>query len=177
MTFGYLALAFGLVPLLAVALLRPKGSAWWWLAVAFGVSFVADLASLWWGHPLISQTYPVLQAGLFALVIAPRPVAIGTIGLVAVASAVSLGLRIAEGLDFMLHAVAWGSTAILARRYLIPGALRTALLLGFGGGVVAWTGFVIDPGWFWWLALQTTRALAAGWFCVAVWQARADDTR
>lgn len=170
----YLAAALGIVPFLAVALARPKGSAWWWLTAAFGVSFVADMASFVWPHPLASQVYPLLQGGLFALVLAPRPVAIGTIAAVALASAVSLGVRDAKGLDLLLHAVAWGSTGLLSYRYLMPGALRTALLVGFGGGLVAWTGFVLDPGWFWWFALQTTRSLAAGWFCVAAWQAKAD---
>lgn len=164
-------MALGLIPLAVVALRRPKGSAWWYLAGAFAVSFVADMAGRF-GYGFIgSQTYPVLQVGIIALVIAPRPVAIGAIGLIALASAVSLGYRDAKGLDYLLHAVAWGSTALLAYRYLMPGALRTALLVGFGGGLVAWTGFVIDPGWFYWFALQTTRALAAGWFCVAAWQA------
>ena len=95
--------------------------------------------------------------------------------MVAVASAAifaavgaSVAWREAAGLDIALHAVAWGSTAALAWRYLLPGALRTALLT-FGFGVVAWGGFVLEPGWAWWLAYQATRVLAAGWFTVAVW--------
>ena len=166
------ALAVGAVPLLAVVLRRPKGSAWWWLVAAFGVSFVADVAG-WLGFAgLVSQVYPVAQAGLFALVLAPASVAVPVIGLTIAAAGASVTWREAAGLDFLLHAVAWGSTAALAWRYLLPGALRTALLVGFGGGLVAWTGFVLGPGWFWWSAYQTTRALAAGWFVAAVWQAQ-----
>lgn len=174
MTFGYLAAAIGAVPLLAVAALRPRGSAWWWLAAAFGVSLVADIASLAWGHPLLSQVYPVTQAALFALVLAPVAVAVPVIGLTLAAAGASVAWREAAGLDFLLHAVAWGSTAALAWRYVLPGALRTALLVGFGGGVLAWAGFVLAPGWLWWALYQSTRALAAGWFVVAVWQSTLD---
>ena len=174
MTFGYAAAFVGLVPFLAVLARRPKGSAWWWLAAAFGVSFVADMGALALGHPLLSQVYPVAQSGIFALVLAPASVAVPVIGLALAAAGASVTWRDAAGLDFLLHAVAWGSTAVLAWRYVMPGALRTALLVGFGGGLVAWAGFVLEPGWFWWLAYQVTRALAAGWFAVAVWQATLD---
>ena len=165
------ATALGLVPLLAVAVRRPKGSAWWWLAAAFGVSFVADVGALALGHGLTSQVYPVAQSGIFALVLAPASVAVPVIGLALAAAGASITWREAAGLDFLLHAVAWGSTAVLAYRYVIPGALRTSLLVGFGGGLGAWAGFVLESGWFWWLSYQVTRALAAGWFCAAVWQA------
>ena len=171
--------AVGAVPIAVLVALRVRGvrraSAWWILAAAFAVSFVADSLAHWVSPPLISQVYPVTQAGLFALVLAPASVAVPVVGLALAAAGASITWREAAGLDLLLHAVAWGSTALLAWRYVVPGALRTALLVGFGGGLVAWAGFVLDPGWFWWLAYQVTRALAAGWFAVAVWQARADD--
>lgn len=170
LTIGLAASSVGAVPLLAVLASRPRGSAWWWLAAAFAVSLVADVAALAFGHPLLSQVYPVAQSGLFALVLAPTAVAVPVVGVVLAAAGISVAWREAAGLDFLLHAVAWGSTAALAWHYLMPSAIRTALLVGFGGGVVAWTGFVLDPGWTWWLVYQSTRVLAAGWFAVAVWQ-------
>ena len=83
--------ALGLVPILTMAGWgRRLPSAWWWLAVAFGVSFLADTVSVLIpgprgvGHQLVSQTYPLLQAGLFALVLAPRPLAVAVIGQAAI---------------------------------------------------------------------------------------------
>mgnify|MGYP001559136752 CR=1 FL=1 len=166
--------AVGAVPIAVLVALRVRGvrraSAWWILAAAFAVSFVADSLAHWVSPPLISQVYPVTQAGLFALVLAPASVAVPVIGLTIAAAGASVTWRDAAGLDFLLHAVAWGSTAVLAWRYLLAGPLRTSLLVGFGGGLVAWLGFASDPGFMWWGALQTCRALAAGWFAVAVWQ-------
>lgn len=172
MQIGLAAALLGLIPVAAVLAGRPRGSAWYWLAAAFAVSFGADMAGSS-GHALVaSQVYPVTQSAIFALVLAPARVAVPVIGGIVAVAAGSAAWRDAAGLDFALHAAAWGSVAVIAWRELTPGALRTALLVGFGGGLVAWAGFVLTPGWWWWLAYQGTRAIAAGWFVVAVWQVR-----
>lgn len=163
----------GLLPLAAVAVHgRRLASAWWWLAAAFAVSWVADLAG-WLGQfPLASQTYPLLQGSLFALVLAPRSVALSVVGGLALASGLSLALRSGAGVDVALHVAAMLSTAALAWRNLTPSALRWTLAAGFVALAAAWCAVVLWPmsvaaldayGW-------VRVAIAAG-FSVAAWQA------
>ena len=170
----------GAVPILVLGALRlggrPVPSAWWLMALAFGVSFVADTAVDLGMSPLvISQTYPVTQAALFLLILLPQAEAVAVIGgLLAVAAGSLwdplLGLRQGEGLDFPLHAVAWGSIAAAAWHVLRPGWLRAALGMGFAALVVAWAGYVAVPGWWTWGGFQMVRAMQAAAFAVAAWQ-------
>lgn len=161
----------GLVPLLALAWLHvrgvKRGAAWWWLAGAFGVSFLADVASLLWGHPLISQAYPLLQAGLFAAVLVPRAWTTGIVGVFALASGVSLVTRRGEGLDLLLHLVAWFTVAVLAWARLPDGWLRVTLAVGFACLAWAWCAFVAWPGFPTWGAMQAVRVAMAVGFCYA----------
>lgn len=165
---GYAAMATGLLPLVAVAL-RPRApSAWWWLAGAFAVSFAADLAGLAGYGFVASQTYPLLQASLFALVLAPRALAGAVIAGLAAVSGASLALRGALGLDVALHLAAWGATVGLARWALQPGALRVTLVWGFALLAVAWVGFTLEPTFWAWGAMQAVRLATALGFCYAV---------
>lgn len=171
---GYAAMVTGLVPLAVVVWYRTAittQSAYWWLAGAFGVSFLADLAGLFGGGYLASQTYPLLQAGLVALVIAPRPIAVLTIGALAFISAVSLAWRMAAGLDVLLHVAAWGSTAALASRNLTPGPLRATLVWGFALLSLAWVGFRLEPTFLAWGVMQGVRLAMALGFAWAVREA------
>lgn len=171
---GGSAQCLGLVPALTLLTLRRAGrvvpSAWWWMAWAFAVSFVADAASLVLTHPLVSQTYPVTQAALFLLILLPQAEAVAVIGGLLAVAAGSLWLRQGEGLDFPLHAVAWGSIAVAAWHVLRPGWLRAALGMGFAALVVAWAGYVAVPGWWTWGGFQMVRAMQAAAFAVAAWQ-------
>lgn len=162
----------GLVPLAAVALHGSRlPSAWWWLAAAFAVSWVADLAGWLGGFGLASQTYPLLQGALFALVLAPRPVAMAVIGGLAVASGLSLAVRGGQGVDVALHLAAMLTTAALARRNLAPGVLRWTLGAGCIVQAAAWCVVVARP-------LSVVALDAYGWvrvavacgFAVAAWQ-------
>lgn len=166
------AFAIGLIPVAALGVLamrRRVGSAWWWMAAGFGVSFVADLLTLVMPHPLVSQVYPVSQAALFLLVLLPRSQAIAVIGALFAAAAGSMAARQGMGLDFPLHAVAWGSVAGAAWLVLMPGLLRTALGVCFPVLILAWGAFVLWPGWTAWGAMQGVRvALAIAWTLAAI---------
>ena len=175
---GYAAMATGLLPALAVlgasARARRLPSAWWWLATAFGISFLADVAGLLRLGFLSSQVYPVLQAGIFLLVLLSRPAAVAAIGGLLVASGISLSWRGAAGLDLLLHLTAWGAVALAAWTVLAPGWLRWALVVAFGGGAAAWGWYVYAPGLEPWLAYQGTRLAGAVLFAIAAWQASRD---
>jgi len=162
----------GLVPLVWVA----GRSVWarhlpnaghWWLALAFGVSWLADTAAHWVDPWLVGLVYPVTQAAIIGAVLLPRREAgIFAAALVAVGIAAAGGERV-QGPDVLLRTVAWAGLAgiVWPRRNLGP--LRTALLLAFGTGWLAWLGYAMWPGWTSWGLYQGTRALGAGWFCWA----------
>ena len=174
---GELAHALGIVPLLWLAVLHATGqkrdAGWWWIAGALSVSFIADTASHWVPHPLVSQVYPVTQAALIAAVLLPsRPLVESVIALFLCAAAGSIVVRQAAGLDVLLHTIAWGGIALIAYDQLPKGALRSALVYGFGLGVVAWWAFVAVPGWWTWGAFQLTRVFAVGGFTLAAWRSR-----
>jgi len=163
-----MAHAVGAVPLLWLAWLAGRGyrvdAAWWWMAVAFAVSLVADAASLVVGHPIVSQTYPLLQGAVFTLALVPSRYAVRVIGAFFVAAAVSVSLRHAAGLDVLLHVVSWGAVAAFAVNR-VP-----ALAWGFAALCVAWLGYVAWPGWWSWGAMQGVRVVTACAWSVAAWR-------
>jgi hypothetical protein len=164
-------MSIGILPALWLGVLwasgRKVGSAWWWMAAAFGVSFVADLLAEWLGHPAVSQVYPTAQAVLFLFVLVPRGVAIRLSGLLLFISGLSLGLRQGLGLDVALHATAWGGVAVVADAVLAPSRLREALVWGFALLTLAWVWFWATPTMAAWSAVQLVRLGMAGWWCVA----------
>ena len=168
-------MAVGGVPLLTLAALRVAGhrrsAAFWWLAAAFGVSLAADLLTLLWPHQLIHQTYPVLQAGLFALALLPRRAVSWVMVAVLAAASTSIMARGADGLDILLRVVAWGSVAGIGW-FAKDAALRASLLIAFGVGLLGWLAYVYAPGWWTWGFLQTCRVVGTGWFVVAVVRAK-----
>jgi hypothetical protein len=178
----YGAALLGLVPLgvLAVAAMagRAVGFRWWTMAAAFGVSVLADAIALVSSPPLVSQAYPLLQAGLFVAVLAPsRAFTEGIIGVFLLAASVSITVRDAVGLDMLLRMVAWGTVAGLAWA-VAADRLRAALLVYFGLGAALWACYVAAPGWVTWGGYQMTRALGVGLWSAAAWQAarRPDGT-
>ncbi len=170
---GVLAVTVGIVPALYLAgrwrAGHRVGAAWWWLAAAFGVSFVADVASLFVGHALVSQTYPVSQAALFLAVMLPqRPVVERVIaGLLAVA-ATSILARQGLGLDVALHVLAWLAVSAGAWLFVRQRALRWTLGAGFAVLTVAWVLYAAWPGWATWGAYHVTRLAVAVGFCWAI---------
>lgn len=168
MTLGYFAASLGLLPVVALLVRRTSGLRWWLMGAAFAVSFLADMASLWATHPYVAALYPALQAGVFLLALLPLtevPLAVAVILGAASASLVWSG---ATGLDVLARTVAFGMVAGAGFRH--SGWLRWSLLMGFGGGLLAWWGYVLAPGWWSWGALQAVRVVAIACWGVALWR-------
>lgn len=165
------SVALGVVPLVAMQGVHFAGGwrprVWWALAVAFAVSFVADVAAWAWSPALVSQVYLVSQAGLFLLALAPRYASVGFAAVLA-AAGWSLASRRGEGLDVALHVTAYAVVAVAAWASAVPRALRLTLATGFAALAVAWVGYVASPGWWTWGAYHGVRAAMAAAFVVAV---------
>lgn len=164
------ATLMGLVPLLFLVYLHYQGTkrdaAYWWLAAALGVSFVADALTLA-THNASRDAYPLLQSGLIGLILLDRPTAVlYCVGLVVASLLVPLfGL---QHPDYAFCAVAWLSIAWIAYRYkALPELLRLSLLVIFGLGWLVWVGYVLWPGWVTWLGYQWIRAAGTALFCWA----------
>lgn len=164
---GTSAALLGLIPLLWLAFGPVRGAAWWWMAGGFAVSFVADAIARVSQPAFVSQLYPVTQAAVFVLVLAPKRSREWILGALLCAAAVSVALRDAQGFDVLLRTVAWGIVAVLALS--VTERLRMALLVYFALGAVLWTAYVLSPGWVTWLAYQGTRALGVSLWCMAAW--------
>ena len=178
MIAGHIAAALGAVPLAWLAGMhavgRRVGSAWWWLAAAFGVSLAADALALVLGHGAVSQVYPLGQAALVLLVILPRPNALAVVTALALLSGLSLAWRGADGLDTVLHVAAWG--AVGAAAWTLPDSRLRTTLVGFAVLAVAWVWFTLAPGWGSWLGVQWVRALLTVGLCWAAWCEGFDST-
>lgn len=174
------ALPFGiahhmaLIPLAWLAGLRARGrrrdAAWWWLAGAFAVSWLADTAAHWVDPWLIGLVYPVSQSALVAAVLLDRREAaklLAVLLLIGVGAALWHGV---QGPDVLLRTVAWGAIAGIAFDRWELGRLRMSLLVTFGLGLIAWMGYAIWPGWTSWLVYQGARAFGIGLFCWAAFR-------
>jgi hypothetical protein len=121
---------------------RRRDAAWWWLAGAFAVSWLADTAAdllprnAGWVPSLI---YPVAQTTIVAAVLLPRRSAWWLLSaLVAVGLAAAVHVS-AQGPDILLRSVAdLIVVAILAVRPELPNPLRLGLFIYFGLGWIAW---------------------------------------
>lgn len=168
----YAAYALGAIPFAWLIVLAARGhrrdAAWWWLAGAFFVSFIADTFALAGVEPwLMSLVYPISQAAIVGAVLLEREDAVlFVIGLVLVAM-LAVAWKGVGTPDVLVHTVAFLSIAIIALDRPALGRLRVALLVAFGLGWVAWIGYTVWPGWATWLSYQGVRALGIGCFCWA----------
>ena len=163
--------ALGAVPLLYLAWLgfryQRRDPAYWWVAAGYFASFLADTAAHWIGHPLVSSTYPILQAGLIAAALLPAAELTLFVVVMAWAATTAVAWQGITGVDILLHTVCWLSLAGIAyRARSVP--FRDALLTSFGVGWLAWLLYSADPGWLSWAGFQLTRVAGTAAFCVAV---------
>lgn len=165
------ATAIGIIPLLWLSFLHWRGKAcdvaWWWLAGAFLVSWVADNASRWVGHPMASVTYPVLQAGIIGAVFLFRADAIKLVLVLMLAGIVDVLWWGVQGPDVLLRSVAWLSVVAIVYPLRQLERLRAALLVYFAGGWIAWMCYAADPGWGTWIPYQLVRLIGILLFCAA----------
>lgn len=174
----YLAYAMGLLPLVwLIGRLWLKGHEaadhFWWLALAYAVSFVADSATLAGVKWVPSIVYPISQAGIIGAVLLDRDKALLFVTVLIGAGVLAVATNGVQGPDVLLRTVAWLGVAGIAYQYRAVGRLRSALLVSFGLGWVMWMGYVVAPGWTTWLAYQGVRALGLALFCYAAYSPKA----
>lgn len=162
----------GLLPLAVVAFAQWNGKqpdlALWWLSVAFVVSWLADSAAHWLNPWTVTFTYVISQSALVGAVFLSRKDALRLLGALCVVGAVAMFARDAAGHDYLLHGVAWLSAACIAAEASL-GRLRTALVIYFGLGCVAYLAYAGWPGWTTWGVYQLTRVAGLSLFAAVVW--------
>lgn len=160
-----------LIPVLWLALKgRDRDAAWWWLSGIFLISWLADTASHTVGHPLMGTVYPVSQAAIVGAVFLPRRDAIILVLALTVVAGGDIAWKGVTGTDVFLRTVAWGAAAGVVFPLWQLGRLRTALLVTFGAGLLAWWGYVLAPGWISWSGYQGVRLASILLFCWASMQ-------
>ena len=165
------ATAIGLLPLAWLSFRHALGkstpSALWWIAAAFGVSWLADTLASWANPAVISIVYPVSQAGVIGLVLLQRRDAQRFLALMVAVAVVSILWQGVTAPDVLLRSVAWGGVVGMAVHSTF-GRLRWALAVYFGLGLIAWVWYAALPGWPSWLGYQGTRLAGLLAFCGAV---------
>jgi len=109
--------------------------------------------------------YPVTQTALIGAVFLPRREAWLVAGVLLVAAGLGLLLE-APGPSLWMDTLSAGIVVGLVWPRPL-GLLCTSLLVGFGGGWLAWVGYMFAPGYPMWGLYQVTRVLATGLFCWA----------
>ena len=149
-----------------------RDAAYWWLGIAFGISWLADMLALVVDPFTVSLLYPVSQTSIIAGVFLSRKEARGVLFVLVLVGTVAILIRSPGEPDFLLRASAWSMLVAMAFDLRAIPQVRTALLVYFGLGLLAWTGYVAVPGWTSWLLYQATRAAGLGLFCSAVWDVK-----
>jgi hypothetical protein len=161
----------GLIPLLWLVVLHFKGKAcdraWWFLAGAFTVSWVADSVSHWTGVPFVGILYPMAQTILVAFVFWDRDRALWLIVAIGFVGIADIAWHGVNGPDILLRTVAWLSIVGIVYPIWQLGRLRTSLLVTFGLGWLLWMCYAGWPGWWSWGFYQASRLLGIGLFCIA----------
>lgn len=156
-----------LIPVVWLTAQRETRRAWWWLAAAFGISWLADWLGHWVNPWTVGMIYPVSQAAIIGAVLLNRDAARVFVLTLAGIAAVAVLAGGAQGPDWLLRSASWGSVAVIAWNRPALGILRLALLVSFGLGLVAWIGYSVSPGWETWGVYQTLRAVGLILFCWA----------
>ncbi len=164
-----------LIPIAWLGALQLRGirrdRGYWLLAVAFGVSWLADTASHWVDPFVVSVVYLSAQAGVIGLVLLTRWQAAWFVVLLTITGFVALALHPTRKLDVLQHSVAWlGICAVALNRWEI-GNVRTALLVAFLPLWVAWIWYVIAwPSFPAGYTVQTVRLVGLLSFSGAIWR-------
>lgn len=127
---------------------RPVDLAWWWVAAAFGISWLANTVQHYqppdqrW---IMSAIYPVSQAAIVSAVVLSRLHArrfLLALIVVAVGSVLFLDWPSAT---LLLRFAAWGGIVW----FVLPlplGRLRVVLVATFGGALLSWVAYLLLPG-------------------------------
>lgn len=168
---GELAHQMGLLPLLWLGVLQSRGqdrgAAWWWLAVAFGVSWLADSAAHWVNPDLVGNLYPLTQAAIVGAVLLDRDDASMLVIALCLVGAASIAWNGPEGREILLATTANGAVAGIAWQRRAIGRVRLSLLVSFGAVGVCWWFYAGWPTWDSYNLYQGVRAIGLLLFCRA----------
>lgn len=154
-----------LIPAIWLLLIKNRRAEWWWLALAFGVSWIADWIAHLTNPAFVSAVYPVGQAAIVGAVLLDRTQARRFAIALALAGIAAVWLEDFAP-DRFLRTIAWlGIVVMVWERPL--GRLRVMLITAFGLGWVAWMGYTLWPGWTSWTLYQLVRAASLAMFCWA----------
>lgn len=115
----------------------------------------------------VSKVYPVSQAAIIGLVFLSRREALLLITTLALVGIIDVLLVGVGDFDILLRVIAWGAVVGIVAPLKQLARLRTALLVYFGLGLLAWMWYAIDPGWASWIGYQSTRLIGIMAFCWA----------
>lgn len=134
-----------LLPLVWLSALAMRGHrrdvAFWWIAIAFAVSFASDTAAIVFktGGWAISCAYPMAQVALIVAVLANAWSEAAKIITALCASALfAVGLEDMTKPEWAFHLIAFGTVTVMAWRRPALGRLRLALLVYFGLSAALW---------------------------------------
>jgi hypothetical protein len=165
-----------LIPLAWLSILRwgdwrVMDSAWWWMAGAFAVSWLADAPIDHMPHVydwLSVFVYPIAQSVLVGAVLLPRVHAILLMGLLIGTALFVILTRGTVGPDAALSSVANLAVVWIAwTRRELPQPLRLALFVYFGLGWIVW---LVHVEWLTvatWYPYQCVRLVGLLLFCWA----------
>lgn len=176
MWIAEIAHQMSLIPLIWLVVLTIHGKvcdlAWWWIAVAFSVSWFADTIA----HVVpqshnawIGIVYPVSQTAIIgAVLLRHRRQKVALLGVLLGASTVAILWCGVEDPDLVLRSVAWlAVVAIMWAEKALPFRLRLCLVIYFGFGLVTWLihlRWLIVPTWY---PYQIVRLIGLLVFCWA----------
>lgn len=143
---------------------QSRSATWWALALVLSVSWIADTVAHWVDPWLVSTTYPLVQALVWAFVLLPSPALWRFVAALAVTAGIAVALDGIGRPDVFVRTVAWTGLVILAWPHR---QLRAPMAVTFGVGWLAWIAYSIAPGWATWVAYQGVRAVGLGVFCWA----------
>lgn len=159
-----------LLPVLVLLSLHQSGAkrdvAYWWIAGAFAVSWVADALAHVVDPHVTTLCYPIVQSAIIGAVLLRQRE-----GRQFVYVSVLCGLFAIVFLpsyDVLLRTVAWSAVTVMAmqaRRQI--GLTSLALTTSFGVGLVSWYLYNLTPSFETWAVYQAVRALGLFIFCAA----------
>ncbi len=175
MIWAEIAHQMSLLPLTVLSGLRLGGHrcdpAYWWIAGAFAVSWLADTAAHWVNPWTVTLVYPITQSTIILAALLPRQATMRWLLVVGGVAVLAVVLDDTRGPDLLLHTVA--SIAVVwavFEEWTLPSRLRAALLVYFGVGWLTW---LIHAEWLvvaTWYPYQLARLAGLGLFCYAAWR-------
>ena len=158
---------------------RRIDSAWWWLALAFGISWIPDAPIDHMSHALdwvLVAVYPVAQTAIVGKVLLSQTRATRFLFLLGAAAIVSIVWEGVGGPEVILPTVAWLLIAGIAWTHeTIPHLLRVSLVVYFCLGWGAWLLHAEaikerQDMLATYYAYQLTLLLGRVVFCIAAWR-------